>query len=115
MCGPRDYKIRVGSGANDALFGPASIAMNTPAAGQHTLTISPDDINLVGVHTLYIRTTWTDYSRSDKRAFTLTITHPGCDCELLLWDNPSMATRTVPIVLANGNSQIVSLPLATVK
>ena len=30
LCGPRDYKIRVGSGANDALFGPASIAMNTP-------------------------------------------------------------------------------------
>ena len=46
--------------------------------------------------------------------FTITVTQPTCNCDLLRWVLPTKATQTVNLVLTSGSSTNINLVTATV-
>lgn len=46
--------------------------------------------------------------------FTITVTEPTCNCDLLRWVLPTKASQTVNLVLASGSATSITLVTATV-
>lgn len=114
LCGDRDYAVYETDSSGSPLTW-ITVEKDTTAIGTHTITANPDDVSLVtGVqHQLELRITYVDYPSHAGKWVTLPITvnAADCDCELLLWDEPSRVDQTINVGITVGEA--VSVPVAT--
>lgn len=77
------------------------------SAGVFTIYASTSDIALETVHLLTLDVTLKDYPLATDATypnantpFTLTVTRPGCDCGLLVWDTPAIKTFNTGVMIS---------------
>lgn len=116
LCGDRNYGIYDGNSGSPNAITWITVTKDDPSPDTHTISASPLDVNLVGTHTYYLRTTLAEASYSSKAphytALSVQVTAANCDCDLLTWTNPSRTDITVNIGVTSATTQ--SVPTATV-
>ena len=107
LCGARVYEI-----VDDSDVGISWMPIT--GSGPYTITASPIDEALVGSTLSYhLKITFANalYPNPVKRmSLPVTISTATCNCDLLLWDNPTIVTDAVEVALGPLS---VTMPTAT--